>query len=44
MVLEVNAGVTNVYSRKNIFYVNRITQETVFQLPILPSIGLDLSF
>jgi len=44
MVLEVNAGVTNVYSRKNIFYVNRITQETVYQLPILPSIGLDLSF
>lgn len=44
MVLEINAGVTNVYSRKNIFYVHRITQETVNQLPILPSIGLDLSF
>lgn len=44
MKFEINAGVTNVYSRKNIFYIHRITQETVNQLPILPSIGLDLSF
>lgn len=42
--LEVNAGVTNVYSRANIFYVNRVTNERVDQLPFLPSIGMDLSF
>lgn len=42
--LEINAGVTNVYSRKNVFYVNRITNEVVNQLPILPSIGIDYNF
>ena len=42
--LEINAGVTNVYSRDNVFYVNRVTNEVVNQLPILPSIGLDLTF
>lgn len=42
--LEVNAGVTNTYSRENVFYVNRVTNEVVNQLPILPSIGLDWSF
>ena len=32
---------TNVYSRANIFYINRVTGERVDQLPFLPSIGLD---
>ncbi len=44
MTLEANAGVTNVYSRENIFYFNRVTNERVNQLPILPSIGVDLTF
>lgn len=39
--LEVNVGVTNAYNRNNIFYVNRITNERVDQLPILPSIGVN---
>jgi hypothetical protein len=42
--LEVNAGVTNIYDRENIFYVDRQTGERVNQLPILPSIGLLYSF
>lgn len=42
--LEVNAGVTNAYDRKNIFYVNRFTAQQIYQLPILPSIGAILSF
>ncbi|MGC6531991.1 MAG: TonB-dependent receptor [Flavobacteriales bacterium] len=42
--LEITAGVTNVYSRENVFYVNRVTNEVVNQLPILPSIGLDFTF
>ncbi len=42
--LECNAGVTNVYSRDNVFYINRITGERVDQLPFLPSIGLDWRF
>lgn len=43
-VLEVTGSVTNVYDRENIFYVNRVTNERVNQLPILPSIGASLTF
>ena len=42
--LECNAGITNLYSRDNVFYVNRLTGERVDQLPFLPSIGLDWRF
>jgi hypothetical protein len=41
---DIVAGVTNVYSRQNIFYVNRVTNEKVFQLPIMPSIALSMKF
>ncbi len=39
-VLEGTASVTNLYNRKNIFYINRITNEEILQFPILPSLGL----
>ena len=42
--LEVDLSVTNVYNRKNIFYVNMITGENVYQLPIMPTLGLTLTF
>jgi hypothetical protein len=42
--LEINAGVTNIYSRKNIFYIARDTFEFVYQLPILPSLGVNWRF
>ena len=42
--LEVDLSVTNVYNRKNIFYVNMITGENVYQLPIMPTMGFTLSF
>ncbi|MFM7823761.1 MAG: hypothetical protein ACKPB3_08305, partial [Bacteroidota bacterium] len=42
--LEATASVINVYNRKNIFYIDRITNERVDQLPILPAIGLSLTF
>jgi hypothetical protein len=42
--LDAIFSVTNVYDRKNIFYQDRITQERVNQLPIMPSLGLNLSF
>lgn len=41
---EANAGVTNAYSRENIFYYDRITNSRINQLPILPSVGLSVSF
>ena len=42
--LEVDLGITNVYNRANVFYVDLITYEKVNQLPVLPSLGLTLSF
>lgn len=42
--LEVNAGATNVYNRDNIFYVDRVSAKKVYQLPLLPSIGVNLTF
>lgn len=42
--LAVTASVTNVYDRKNIFYVNRITGQRIYQLPFLPSVGVSLTF
>lgn len=43
-VLEVVAGATNVYDRDNIFYVNRITNVRVYQLPFIWSFGVNLTF
>ena len=42
--LDVVASVINVYDRDNIFYVNRITGQRVYQLPLLPSVGANLTF
>lgn len=46
--LEVDLSVTNVYNRSNVFYVNILADPenggVVYQLPILPSLGLTLSF
>jgi hypothetical protein len=36
--LEVTASVTNAYNRENIFYVDRVSNERINQLPILPSL------
>ena len=44
VMLEADLSVTNVYNRKNIFYVNMITGENVYQLPIMPTLGLTFSF
>ena len=41
---ELIAGVTNLYSRQNVFYINRVTNEKVFQLPIMPSIAVSFKF
>jgi hypothetical protein len=43
-ILEATASVINVYNRNNVFYVDRITNERVDQLPILPALGLSLTF
>lgn len=42
--LEISGGLTNVYDQKNIFYVNNVTREKVYQLPMLPSLGVAMLF
>ncbi|AEA44732.1 TonB-dependent receptor [Fluviicola taffensis] len=42
--LEIVAAVTNAYNRKNIFYVNRVTNAKIYQFPILPSLGVSYKF
>ena len=42
--LDVSLSVTNVYDRDNVFFVDRITNERVDQLPIMPSFGFSLTF
>jgi len=42
--LEVVASVTNVYDRDNIFYFDRVKNERIDQLPILPSVGMSFTF
>ncbi|MCR5013147.1 MAG: TonB-dependent receptor [Bacteroidales bacterium] len=43
-ILELNLSVTNVYNRANVFYVDILTSDVVNQLPILPSLGMTLTF
>lgn len=42
--LEINFGATNLYNRANIFYFDRITKKRINQLPLMPSLGINLQF
>ena len=42
--LVVDLSITNVYNRQNIFYVDLITSDIIYQLPFMPSFGLNLYF
>lgn len=42
--IELNASVSNVYNRQNIFYFDRVRFTRVDQLPIIPSLGVSFSF
>ncbi|MCX7953871.1 MAG: TonB-dependent receptor [Bacteroidales bacterium] len=42
--LEIIFSITNLYNRKNIFYYDRLRNEFINQLPIIPSVGLNLTF
>ena len=42
--LEADFSITNVYNQRNIFYIDVVSTESIYQLPFMPSIGLTLSF
>ena len=44
VLLEADFSITNVYDRQNIFYIDVVSTEIIYQLPLMPSIGLTLSF
>lgn len=43
-ILDINLSVTNAYNRHNIFYFDRIRYQRVNQLPLLPSLGVNMTF
>ncbi len=43
-LVELNLSATNVYNYQNIFYVNRVSQDIIYQLPIVYSLGVAWSF
>ena len=42
--LVFDLSIINVYDRQNVFYVDLITSEVVYQLPIMPSFGITFYF
>lgn len=42
--LEADFSITNVYDQRNIFYIDVVSAESIYQLPFMPSVGLTLSF
>lgn len=42
--IEATGSITNVYDRNNIFYVNRLDNTRIYQLPIFPSLNLTWNF
>lgn len=42
--IDVSASLTNVYNYKNIFYVDRVTANIIYQMPMLYSFGVTWSF
>jgi hypothetical protein len=43
-ILEANASVINVYDRENIFYFDRVRYQRINQLPVLPALGVNMTF
>lgn len=42
--IESTFAVTNVYNRQNVFYLDRITNQRVNQLPFIPSLNMTIGF
>jgi TonB-dependent Receptor Plug Domain/CarboxypepD_reg-like domain len=42
--MEITASVTNAYSRRNIFYFDRVRYSRVNQLPMIPSLAMTIRF
>lgn len=43
-LLEISFSITNAYNRSNIFYIDRVTNQRIDQLPFMPSLGINFTF
>jgi hypothetical protein len=43
-IAEISGSLINVYNRENIFFFDRVRYKRINQLPLLPSIGVNISF
>ncbi len=43
-LLELNFSLINTYDRKNIFYFDRVRFTPIYQLPVLPTLGLTIKY
>lgn len=41
---EATLGATNIYNRDNLFYFDRVSNQIRYQLPIIPTLGVSLTF
>ena len=44
VLFEANFSLINMYNRQNIFYFDRVRYVPVYQLPILPSLGVSMTY
>jgi hypothetical protein len=44
VLIEANFNLINTYDRQNIFYFDRVRFEPVYQLPVLPSLGVTIKY
>jgi hypothetical protein len=42
--IDISFSIMNLYNRRNVFYIDRITMERVNQLPLLPTLGFNWRF
>lgn len=43
-LLEVNLSLVNAYDRQNIFYFDRVRFKAIYQLPLLPTLGITIKY
>ncbi len=43
-MVELQVSTLNLYNRRNVFYFDRVRFATVYQLPLLPSLGLTIKY
>ena len=43
-MIEANASVINAYNRQNIFYIDRVLFTPKYQFPVIPTLGMSITY